>query len=315
MLPGDLARIAELCTAIGNEVTDDSGFVPVRKLLLRFQADLLIRPLLAEGMLASRKVDADAHHSRWMVLVNEEIYPYSNRDVEDERPTRQLPQRMRNTIAHELVHSLAFRPSEFGLRLKTRTDTKETLRDFIKAIEEETEELSPLLLWSEKALEIFLRGRKESVSLFDLLSVLEKVGISRYVLINRLRLLRPASDSKGFLFSAGLRNLAIGLGVWTSSAAHIRGWPLFVNFDDGLIPSFLLKIPGHDLVPAQAIVEDTDFALLGGAKNPIAFETDAGTKGVPSATKLTIEVAMEEGLRKRGEEFLFVVRKLPAQRS
>lgn len=313
MQPGDLARIAELCTAIGNEVTDDSGFVPVRKLLSRFQADLIVRPLLVEGMLASRKADTNAHHSRWLVLINEEIYRCSNDDIEDERPTRQLPQRMRNTIAHELVHSLAFRSSEFGLRLKTRTDTKETLRQFVKAIEEETEQLSPLLLWSEKALEIFLRGRKETVSLFDLLSALEKAGISRYVLVNRLRLLRPASDLQGFLFSAGLRNLAIGLGVWTSSAAHIRGWPLFMNFDDGHIPSFLLGVPGQDLIPAGAIFEDAEFALLGGPKNPISFETHAGTKGAPNATRLMVEVAVEEGLRKRGEEFLFVVRKLPTQ--
>jgi hypothetical protein len=307
MLPGDLARIAELCTAIGNEVTDESGFVPVRNLLQRFQADLLIRPLLVEGMLASRVTDPNASRPRWMVLVNAETYPYSSRDIEEERLTRQLPQRMRNTIAHELVHSLAFRPSEFGLRLKTRTDTKETLREFIKAVEQETEQLSPLLLWSERSVGIFLQGRKEAVSLFDFLSVLEKVGISRYVLVNRLRLL-SASE---LLFSAGLRNLAIGLGRWTSSTAHLRGWPLFANFDDGLVPSFLLKLPGHDVVPASAIFDDDEFALLGGPKSSIAFDTSAGTKAVPDATKFRVEVTVEDGLRKRNEEFLFVVRRLP----
>lgn len=312
MLPaGDLARIAELCNAIGNDVTDDSGFIPVRDLLSRFHAQLLIRPLLVEAMLASREHPPNATNaSRWMVLVDSEKYPYSQYDVDEERNTRQLPRRMRNTIAHELVHSLAFRSSEFGIRLKARTDTSESLRDFVEAIEAETERLSPLLLWSEKAIGMLLRGRKDSLSLSDLLAVIERTGISRYVLVNRLLLIRPATDSNGFLFSAGLRNLAVGLGVWGAKHSSIKGWPLFWNFDDGFVPSFLLKIPGHEHVPSHALISDQAFALLGGVNNVTAFETNAGTRAVPAATNIRVEVSVEEVLRRPGEEFLFVVRKV-----
>ena len=308
LAPGDFSRIAELCTAIGNEVTDDSGFVPVRNLLSRFHAELLIRPLLVEGMLASVRREGTAGSNRqWAVLIDSEKYPLTQYDVDEERPTRPLPPRMRNTIAHELVHSLAFRPSEFGIRLKAKTDTKESLRDFVNAIEEETEQLSPLLLWSEKALAMLLRDRKETLSLFDLLHVIETFGISRYLLVNRLRLIRPATDINNFLFSAGLRNLSVGIGVWGPKNAIIKGWPLFSNFDDGITPSFLLKTLGNERVPAETLFGDETFAMLGGPNNAVEFVTDAGTRGLPNAKKLKVRIAVEEGLRKQGEEFLFAV--------
>ena len=305
---GDLASIAALCKAIGNEVTDDSGFVPMRQLLSRFHAELLIRPLLVEAMLASGS--SSNNGGRWIVLVDSEKYPFSTHDVEEERQTRPLPHRMRNSIAHELVHSLAFRPSEFGIRLKARTSTKKSLRELIKAIEGETEQLSPLLLWSEKALGMLLRGRKEALSLLDLVHVLEAACISRYVLVSRLRLLRLDADPNGFLLSAGLRNLAAGLGVWGARNAYIKGWPLFANFDNGIVPSFLLKVPGHELLPTETLFSDESFAMRGGPNNTVEFETDAGIKDLPNAKKMKVRIEVEEGLRRQGEEFLFVVRRV-----
>jgi hypothetical protein len=311
LAPGDLARIAELCAAIGNEVTDESGFVPVRELLNRFDADLLIRPLLVEGMLVLRQEDPPSTNGKkWLVLVDSETYESTPRDVEEERRTRPLPDRMRNTIAHELVHSLAFRPAEFGVRLKTRTDTKDSFRQFVKAIEEETEQLSPLLLWSDKALSMLVRGRKQPLSLFDFLHVVANFGISRYVLVNRLRLLRP-TDANAFLFTAALRNLAVGLGTWGAKSAYIKGWPLFCNFEDGIVPTFLLKTTGRDLLAADTVLFDKTLAMLGGPNNVAELEVSAGTQTFPDAKKLKVKISVEEGLRKQGEQFLFTVNGIP----
>jgi hypothetical protein len=309
MLPAsDVARIAEVCKSIGNQATDNSGFVAVRDLLSRFSADLQIRPLLVEGMLAS--VDkAGRTGNRWAVLVDSDTYPYTKKDVEQERSTRPLHYRMRNTIAHELVHALAFRADEFGLHLTLKTDTKESIRAFVEAIEEKTEQFSPLLLWSEKAIEMLLQGRRDSLALADLLYVVENFGVSRYVLINRLRLLRP-TDSNGLLFSKGLSDLALGIGVWGVQHIQIKGWPVFVNFDHTNIPSFLWKISGHQSVPAQDLFVDPRFAMLGGPENTIEMETTAGTKEAPNSRKMKVQISVEEGLRKAGEEFLFVVRRI-----
>ena len=47
----DIERFTEVCTAIGNEIADERGFVSIRDLLRRFNADVIVRPLLVEGML------------------------------------------------------------------------------------------------------------------------------------------------------------------------------------------------------------------------------------------------------------------------
>jgi len=309
MLSGDLTRIAEVCTAIGNQATDDSGFVPIRDLLSGFHAELLIRPLLAEGMLASLGTAQSKDRGRWAVLIDSETHDVSMDDVAEERSTRQLPYRMRNTVAHELVHSLAFRSSEFGIQLKTKVSTKKGLQEFVEGVEKETERLSPLLLWSEKAIAKFLRGRKEPVSLQDLLAVMRDAGISRYVLVNRLLLIRPATDESRFLLSAGLTNLGIGIGVWGPTHAFVKGWPLFWNFEDGAVPSFLLKAHGHERLSAETLFADETCGMRGGPNTIFEIETDAGTPALPNAKRMRIRVAIEERLRAPGEEFLFVVHK------
>ena len=307
----DLTKIAEVCRAIGNEVTDDAGFVPVRRLLSRFHADLLCRPLLVEGMLASVPQSASASgNGNWVVLVDSETYDISNKDLVEERVTRPLATRLRNTIAHELVHSLAFRLNEFSINLNVKSDTKQGMQDLVEGLETETERLSPLLLFSDDALKALLRGRKEALSLADLLHVTNNFGISRYVLVNRLCLVRSVSESADFLFSTGLRNLAVGIGVWGDSGAQIRGWPLFWNFDNGIVPSFLRRAEGHERLPAEAVFTDSSFAMLGGPIGSLALEIDAGTRAVPDAKKMKVQIEVEERLRKSGEEFLFVVRRI-----
>jgi hypothetical protein len=312
MVPGsDLAKIARLCTAIGNDLADESGFVPIRKLLFRFNAQLSIRPLLVEGMLASVGQNPSSPSTRsWAVLLDSDTYPFSMTDVEKEHQGQSLPNRMRNTIAHELVHSLAFRTSEFGLSLKTRIDKKESLQEFVKAIEQETECLSPLLLLSEKALKKLLQGKKETLSLSDLLGVVKDAGISRYVLISRLALIQRAGGSSDLLNSAGLRNLAVGIGVWADKGSYVKGWPVFWNFDEGIPPSFLLKLDGQQLVPAEHLFADESISMRGGQNHEMTIETDAGTRNVPKAMKMKVQISNELGPWKQGSEFLFSVRRV-----
>jgi hypothetical protein len=57
------------------------------------------------------------------------------------------------------------------------------------------------------------------------------------------------------------------------------------------------------------LFSDQRFAMLGGSNNPVELETTAGTRAVPDAAKMKVQIALEEGLRKQGEEFLFVVRR------
>jgi len=302
-------QVVNACNTIANEVCDASGFVQIRRLLDRFDARLLIRPMLVEGMLASVPPEETGSTIglRWVVLIDEETYRIRTEDVDLETPSQQLPVRLRNTIAHELVHSLAFRPTEFGISLNV-TSTRQKPADLVHIVEQETERLSPLLLWPERALTTLLQGKQEPLSLAQLVEARRALGISRYLLINRLCLIRH-SDDNGHLTSRGLRNLAIGLAEWQADGMAVtRSWPLFANFDRNLLPALLRKISRQDRLPAKSIFPDVTFAMCGGSNEKVTLSAPAGTEGNPEVERLDVEVSAESTARVAGSEFLFVVR-------
>ena len=315
LAPTQFSRFMEVCKDIGNEVADENGFVAVRDLLARFRAGLRIRPLLVEGMLATLE---DSHgssfgSSRWVVLLDSETYAVSEMEINEETSERPLPSRLRNTIAHELVHSLAFRPSEFGIVFQGQANSEENLKKLVAYIEEETERLSPLLLCSDKALVKELSGKEKTLSVSQLQALCHRIGISRHVLINRFRLLR-FTELSTFLHHGALRNIGIALGEWNEEGtAVIRSWPLFVNFDRNIVPAFLFKLLHQDRLPAHALFPDHRFAICGGSSSQIEFVTDAGSETVPKAEKMKIECSIGSATRSSGLQFFCLMRKLSEQ--
>lgn len=305
----EIGQFANVCTKIGNDVVDEFGFVSIRNLLSQFQANLLIRPLLVEGMLASvNDSQGNTQKSKWAILLDSETYSINESDIEVESSYKPLPSRLRNTVAHELVHSLAFRPAEFGIRLTKNIDSKKSKATLVKAIEDQTERLSPLLLWPEKSLTKFLSTKNKQLSAEELTQILRGMGISRYVLINRLSLLPLTDNNRN---RAGLFNLGVGLGEWCDgNKAVLRKWPIFLNFDRNIVPSFLLTLQKQDLLAAEAIFPDRAFGMCGGPNNSIEFETNAGTISSANSTTMRVHCSIEETSRKPGSTFLVVVRKL-----
>jgi hypothetical protein len=207
------------------------------------------------------------------------------------------------------VHSLAFRPSEFGIRLRGRTGSKKSQSDLVQEIERETERFSPLLLWSDTALARLLSDKKQPLSVDELRVAYRSMGVSRYVMINRLRLISP-TDARGFRHHDGLKNLAIGIGEWVDGkSAVFRSWPIFVNFDRNITPAFLYKLATQDRLPASAVIPDETFAMCGGSLNSVRFVTNAGSPALPTAEKFEVECSVENTHRKGRSEFLFVIRK------
>lgn len=309
--PGELDRILRKCVEIGNEVADEFGFVPVRGLLERFHANLEIRPLLVEGMLAS--VPNSGNGSTWLVLVDKDTYDLREADVRAESSDHPLPHRLRNTIAHELVHSLAFRPAEFGLRLREQVDTDKSRLELVDDIERLTEQLSPLLLWPDKALAKAIASKAHALSVDDLLQVQRSMGISRYVLVSRLGFLRP-TDENSFLFSKALRNLAVGIGEWgNGKVASVKSWPLFRNFDDNIVPSFIHKLAGQERLWADTVFPEA-FSMCGGGCTSYETPLSAGTRDALSEHGMRVELCAEDREKQPGREFLFTVRSLEAIR-
>ncbi len=304
----DLQSIADACTTISDAVADASGFVPIRNLLERFDVSLVIRPLLVEGMLASVPAQrGDSRGSKLAVLVDSETYKVDFKEIAGEDASNPLPVRLRNTIAHELLHSLAFRPGHFGLRLQQPLGDDQSISALVEEIEEETERLTPLLLWPEKALDRLLENRPNAITPGELANLAQQFGISRQVAVTRLRL---RGHKEGIIYAPWLRDVAIGIAEWGEGGrAVFRKWPLFVNFDRNIVPSFLFNVGSQDRLPASAVIEDEHFAMRGGEYTRMSLLLDAGLKDAPKVQTMPVVFAIEAGNRKPRSEFLFVVRK------
>lgn len=281
----------------------------MRRLLARFHARLISQPLLVEGMLASVQSDAKSvsNAAEWAVLIDSETYSVDADALEKEDSSRPLATRLRNTIAHELVHSFAFRPSEFGLRLNVDSKRKIGADELVKEIEKETERFSPLLLLSEKALARLFAKRQEPVSIEEICEFRERFAVSRYVFINRLNLLGMVDDG-ALLSKRPLRNIAIGLAEWMAGGkAVIRQWPMFYNFDNRIVPAFLFEAMQKDRLPIEAVVCDDNFVMRGGANPRATLDVEAGTKATPRLRRLNCVISAESVARKTGAQFLFSV--------
>jgi hypothetical protein len=310
LVPTDLARFAQVCAAIGNEVaSDEDGFVAIRQLVSRLGAALVIRPLLVEGMLASLSGAASAAYGnrQWAVLVDSDTYSITPADLEDESFGNPLHWRFRNTVAHELVHLIALRANEFGLRAREISTLKGSQEAIVDAIERDTELLSPLLLWPEKALEKFLVSKAEPLSIADLVDVSRSLGISRPVSVSRLNLI-PQADPLRLTQTRALKNVAIGVAEWIDKkVASLKKWPLFINFDRNIVPTFLLNLRAQERLSASSIVQDPAFGMCGGWQDSTIFECPAGVPDAPDAHSMHVRLSMEWVERAAGNTFFFAV--------
>lgn len=301
--PEELSAFARGCIELANTVADEHGFVPIRDLLKRFRARLIIRPLLVEGMLAPLPGE-----DGWAVLVDSETYAVTESDVAQEYTDAPLPSRLRFTVAHELAHSLAFRPSEFGIRLRSTVNTEDSKKAVVAAIERVTDRLAPLLLVPENKLTSFCRSVSQP-SVRDFAEFRRRAGVSREVLINRLRLLSNANTA-ALRDLCALNNVAICLGEWLDSrVAALRSWPVFFNFERNIVPEFLLKLLHQDRLLVRAVFDREILAPRGVQHQDIQLTVAAGTASVPDAEQMSVRCSLEAISPEAGSKFLVFVRK------
>jgi len=305
----DFAPLARACDEIANEVAESSGFVPMHKLLSRFRARLILRPLLVEGMLG-KTTEPEADKSQWIVLIDSEKYPKSDTDVAQESAQKPLPERMRFTIAHELAHSLAFRYDEFEIRLQHAPRDGQAQKAFVREMELGTDRLSSRLLWPQRAVETYLGDERDPFSVKRLARLRRELAVSRYALIYRL-LTFKGQDERGLLSRSTAQNVGVGLGEWTAKEGAIfRKRPVFLNFARNVIPEVFLKVMKQNGLPARSVFKDDNFVLCGGNSLETELFCAGGLESVPEAERMRIRVEVEEtGNRPRGA-FLFQVRRV-----
>jgi len=307
-------QLAIRCNRIAAEITDATGFVSVERLVKRFGASLIIRPLLVEAMVASSEpptdCQAEGNHHEWCLLLDRETHNVAESEIANERFGSPLSARLRNTVAHELAHTLAFRPKEFGVEPPPNFSPEKPKKEFVDAIERETERLSPLLLLPDTLLDREFSPDREEISIQELCAIMRNAGVSRSVLLNRLKLLELVDD-KRVRSRPCLANVAIGIGEWVSEVeARFKAWPLFLNFEGGKVPGFLFQLQKRIPLPAKSVVSDTQSYLCGGSSEGTDCVLPAGTPRHPTALNLPTRIMAEMVRRKPGSEFLFLVRSL-----
>ena len=299
-----------LCVEEAEKLAQSDGFVSVDAIARRFQAEIIVRPLLVEAMLASLTPEALAGQGsspQWVVLIDSERFPVTAEDIRDESSARPLPVRLRNSVAHEIVHSLTFRGGEFGFTFLRSRKKGEEKNAFIQRVEKETEELSPLLLVPQSI--IAAQCREPELSIENLCVLRSQCGISRDVLINRLCLLSK-HDPEDIRYGTCLDNIAVGRGEWINeSEARLASWPLYSHFDRGLIPNVVTAIRQKRGMLAVEVTDDSSFWLNGGGSCNAEFE-DSESRYQLSYSRTKIRFSVEQTDRRAGTSFLFLIRKI-----
>jgi hypothetical protein len=304
-------QLAFCCNHIASEISDNNGFVSVKKLVDRFGAKVFVRPLLVEGMLASSETcekNKETGNHQWSLIIDSETHDVKEDDLANEKFGSPLSARFRNTVAHELAHSLAFRPTEFGMEFPKRFSSEKNKREFVEQIEKETEALSPLLLIPDIQLDKLFSHKKERITIEELCEFRKSSGISRSLVVNRLNLLGVSDEMRLKAHRPSLRNLAVGIGEWKAKGdAVLKNFPLYSIYDGGRAPGFIYQLQKGAGVSAKSIFSDSEFILCGGSQNTIECSVGAGTPKHPTLFKLPIRCAVERNFPKTGAEFLFIV--------
>ncbi len=302
--------MAARCIEASTSAVDVDGFVPVRNLLEHFQASIEFRPLLVEAMLCEKLGEAIAPpRTRWHLLIDGDKHPVDSRAVGGESCAMPLSDRLRNTIAHELAHTLAFRTTDSGQELMLLySKGKQVSRvDEVAEIERRTEELSPLLLVADSSIAQAFRLDLDRLHIDDLTRARAKFGVSRYILVSRLDLQARFGDTR-IALRPSLSNVGIGVGKWGADGIpSLLGMPMYLNFDRAIAPKFFHWAYREKQLDFYSITSDPNFVLNGGASLETTLIAKAGTPRNPESTKMKVNISVEKRARKIGGTFFVLV--------
>jgi hypothetical protein len=299
------------CMQIANEEALDSGFVPVRKLAARLNAQVVFRPLLVEAMIAANTAPTDGEYD-WKVLLDVNRFGADSEIFELEDDKSHMSYRSRNTIAHELLHTFAFK-KEGGKFVPKLFEWKEQRGSkTVNFLEDEAEKLSSLLLIPEASLLKFLAPERELVGIRDLVFAYHKYGVSRQVFINRFKQLCMDDAEKVLTRRRCLRGVAIGMGEWTSESSYsLKTWPVFQNFENRYQPDFILEaksLRSNSIDMSQDF--GADFYLCGGNADEVVFTAHEGTARFPETNRCEFRLSVEKVARRPYQKFLFILHRL-----
>lgn len=290
-----LSQLLRQVVQISERAADESGFVPLHALAREIQADVSFRPLLVEGVAAQPK-DKDG---RWLILIDNETHRVSAEMFQQETAARPLGSRLRNTIAHELAHTL-------GPRFEAAAGNGKSRKEQVKHLEDDTEDVSPALLIPPRAVEALLSERPTPFSVDELVGARDRMSVSSRVFVKRLELLNQEADNR-FRYHPRFDNVVIGSGEWLSST-KVELHPMPFRGVRGIVPEFVTQLRTHKKISLGDYVTDPDFYLCGGSSPTAEMKLWLGTGARPKSEQGAVIVSVEAVPRKAGNGFLWMAR-------
>lgn len=218
------------CINLANDVASPSGFVPLRKLVERLNAEVIFRSLLVEAMITVNSSPSEGC-ADWKILLDIDRFKRDSEIYPEESDDCKMSNRCRNTIAHELLHTFAFKQenNKFVPRLyewQQQSGTKA-----VNYLEKEAENLSSLLLIPNESLLNFFQPNHGRLDFNRFCEQYRSYGVSREIFINRIKFLRNHAFDHVLNYDC-LKNVVIGMGQWSpSSQPELKTWPIFSNFE------------------------------------------------------------------------------------
>jgi hypothetical protein len=295
------------CINLANDVASPTGFVPVRKLVERLNAEVIFRSLLVEAMITVNSSPSEGC-ADWKILLDidrfkrdSEIYPVESDDCK-------MSNRCRNTIAHELLHTFAFKQenNKFVPRLyewQQQSGTKT-----VNYLEKEAENLSSVLLIPSESIFEFLNRNRHQLEFIHLLEWYRGYGVSREIFINRIKFLRNHMFDHALGYGC-LKNIMIGIGQWSSSGeAQLNTWPVFANFEKNFAPQFLIESKRNRERSMKVTLPPEQFTQSLRDNSCATFSGFIGTEKFPESTRCKFTVEIEEVEKKPLTKFLFLMK-------
>jgi len=311
MTAREFNRIARLCLEKAKDASDEDGFVSLYKLATNLGANITLRPLLVEAMLASNEGEENAVVPiipKWHILLNEEKFRFKEWELINENRHSPLPSRARNTIAHELVHLILVRAYGEKAEEQNKGANRHSAEAIINEIENDVEKLSPLLLLPGTTLDKLLESNKPSISITDLVDFRKQFAVSRELVINRIRNFGALDD---FIHRRCLQNIAIGIGRWEDDGRPVlQKRPLFSQFQNNHHPEFVNKLLSNDFTEIDRQFTDENFFLNYGNDLSSTAEVNAGTIQNPKVKKMRVELSVERSSKENDSKFFFIVREM-----
>lgn len=299
MSPKDLAKVVGLGVEVAERASGGTEFVRLADLLASLNVELISHPLLVEGVVAEPKGGVKVP---WKILIDSETHGDVSSKISAETAAKPLGHRLRNTVAHELVHVLVFRTPGLG------HGKDGSRKKYVASVEGETERLSALLLVPHRAFRIELDRFDGGLTIERLCVACDRWGVSPPVLVRRFELL-PLIADYDLRYHTALQNMAIGIGEWGKNGApQFNHWWLYSNFS-GVVPEYIARLRRKENVAIREVFEDTEFMTNGGRAEVTHVAIPGGTSARPGSERLKVRLSVQMVEAKPQSRFLWLLRR------